>query len=110
VEDNSSTKVKQQGLEGTSLLDQQLSKVQKLGLEGIYLPVFAWTIGNSNLFMFLKKFLDFVLESKVAFPMVILEDCPLPCHFSIFYLTTLIQVLFLRLLSIRNLTPYIYNV
>ncbi len=105
--DNSSTKVKQQGFEDTSLLDQQLSKVWKLGLKDSYLPAFPWTIGNSNLVLFLLYFLDFVLKSKVVFPTVILEDCPLPCHFSKFYPTTLIQVLFLRLLSSQSYTIYI---
>jgi hypothetical protein len=70
-----------------------------------YLPAFAWTIGNSNLFLFLLYFLDFVLESKVAFPMVIFDLALV--IFQKFTRKTLIQVLFLRLLTSQSYTKYI---
>ncbi len=35
------TNAGQQGLEGTTLLDQQLSEVQRLGLEGSYISAFS---------------------------------------------------------------------
>jgi hypothetical protein len=36
---------------------------------------------NSNLFPFLLYSLDFLLEGRATFPMVVLEDYLLPCDF-----------------------------
>lgn len=86
-------------MEGTSLLDHQLSEVQMLGAKAITFLPFPWTIENSSLFAYLLYYLDFVLESKVAFPMVILEDYLLPCDLWGFYMIIFVQVWFLGLLS-----------
>jgi len=39
-----------------------------------FLP-FPWIVENSNFFLFLFYFLDFVLENKASFPMAVLEYC-----------------------------------
>ncbi len=60
---NNSTKARHQDLEGTNLLDQQLSRVQIFGLEVITFLLFPWTIGNSKLLPFL--FIILILCWKV---------------------------------------------
>jgi hypothetical protein len=58
-----STKAQHQDLEGTNLLDQQLSRVQIFVLEVITFLLFPWTIGNSKLLPFL--FIILILCWKV---------------------------------------------
>ncbi len=78
----------QQILEVTIFLNQSLSKVQLLKLEGSYLLALPWIVRSSSfiLFYFLLHFLEFVLASSATFLVAILEDYPPPCNVLEFYL------------------------
>ncbi len=80
---NNSTKARHQDLEGTNLLDQQLSRVQIFGLEVIIFLLFPWTIGNSKLlpFLFIILILCWIRlisqgsqSLKIGLSVVIFED------------------------------------
>ncbi len=80
-----------------SLVGLAILQNTSMGLEGITFLPSPWIIRNFNLFLSQFHFSDFMLEGKVAFPVVVIKDHLPFCNLWKVLLSKLFQILFIGL-------------